>query len=363
MKILILTDIGALNALAYRVQNEGHEVKLFIFSRLFKRSGTGLAERVEGWRPHVKWCDLAIVDKEDFGAYERVFRDAGKPVLGCSKIMDFLREPDRLEQFANVTQTPVYTPEMGTGYKFTFHKWWNGRGWLEPNFTAVQDDTLFPYGVGPPVGVVGGVMVADPENRDANELFLRLSPLLRNSGYRGPVDIDVVYLEGEKLVSEIRGGFSSGLMAALMEGLRVNVFDTMYDIAHATAKRFFCIKKPIVWVSGSIPPWPYSGVVHPTMISLGDLTEKVKHLHFVDVIKMGESRFHCGGATGKLFEGTAMGEHIKEARRRVYRMFRRMDIPYLQYRHDIGNSFIYNVEKVSDFGAGTEEMAQCLAGI
>lgn len=361
MKVLIMTDLGNLNPFAHRLTKEGHDVRLFIFNELFHSSGQGLAKRVPSWRPSVSWCDLAIVDKEDFGAYEQVFRGAGKPVLGCARMLDFFREPDRLEKFADTIQVPIYMKEMGDGFEFTFSKWWNGRGWVEPTFTAVIDDTLFPFGVGPLVGPVGGLVVADPENGHANELFLRLTPMVRNSGYRGPVNISVSYVEEKLTLKGVHGGFLSGLVSALIEGLRVEVFDTLYDVAHGIAKRFHCIKKPIIWVTGTIPPFPYAGAIQPVMLPLGDLNDDMlKHMHLIDCTR-GGGRWHCGGATGKLFEVTAMGEHCKEARRRAYRTFKHFDIPALQYRHDVGRQFERNVEAVSEFGVGTEEMAQCLA--
>lgn len=86
MNVLLVCDAGdGLLDLAIRSQATGHNVRFFCrkFDRRTRPIGQGLVERVADWRPHMDWCDIAIL--EGNGVYMSdmdAFRARGCRIIG-----------------------------------------------------------------------------------------------------------------------------------------------------------------------------------------------------------------------------------------------------------------------------------------
>jgi phosphoribosylamine---glycine ligase len=93
-RFLFVSLIGLCTDVAWQVQKEGHEVKLFIESD-DDGIGDGFFEKVKHWKEHVDWADVVVFDDvQGQGSHAKRLRAQGKLVFGGTPYTDQL-EDDR----------------------------------------------------------------------------------------------------------------------------------------------------------------------------------------------------------------------------------------------------------------------------
>lgn len=80
--------------LAWRLKQEGNEVKSYIKALEDQDVFDGFVEKVSGWEEHVDWADVIVFDDTGFGKFADPLRKQGKIVIGGSEYTDRL-EDDR----------------------------------------------------------------------------------------------------------------------------------------------------------------------------------------------------------------------------------------------------------------------------
>jgi phosphoribosylamine---glycine ligase len=94
MKYLFVTNEALSLDLAYRIKEEGHEVRYYTQGKDEQDVGDGFIEKVEQWEDNVGWSDVIVFDDIGFGKIAEKFRSEGKKVVGGSTYTDRL-ENDR----------------------------------------------------------------------------------------------------------------------------------------------------------------------------------------------------------------------------------------------------------------------------
>lgn len=80
--------------LAWQIQKEGHEVKVYIKEPDEQDVYEGILEKVDDWKSHKDWADVVVFDDVGFGSIADSLRREGKLVFGGSVYTDKL-EMDR----------------------------------------------------------------------------------------------------------------------------------------------------------------------------------------------------------------------------------------------------------------------------
>ena len=93
-KFLFVSSFGGTLDLAWQLQKEGHEPKLWIADRSEREVGDGFVPKVAEWKPHVDWADVIVFDDVGYGEECESLRKKGKAVLGGTVYSDRL-ENDR----------------------------------------------------------------------------------------------------------------------------------------------------------------------------------------------------------------------------------------------------------------------------
>jgi len=93
-KFLFVSKYALIGDLAWKIKNEGHEVKLFIEDKDQKDICDGFVEKVNNWEDFKDWADIIIFDDVGFGSIAEKLRKEGKLVVGGSVYTDKL-EIDR----------------------------------------------------------------------------------------------------------------------------------------------------------------------------------------------------------------------------------------------------------------------------
>jgi phosphoribosylamine--glycine ligase len=78
--------------LAWQIQKEGHEVKVYIKNEEDKDVYDGFLEKVDDWKKYVDWADIVVFDDVGFGKEADELRKSGKLVVGGSVYTDKLEE-------------------------------------------------------------------------------------------------------------------------------------------------------------------------------------------------------------------------------------------------------------------------------
>ena len=84
--------------LAWKIKNEGHEVKVYIKADSDKDVYDGFLEKVEEWQKYKDWADIIVFDDVGFGKIADSLRKEGKLVVGGSEYTDNLEEDREFSQ-------------------------------------------------------------------------------------------------------------------------------------------------------------------------------------------------------------------------------------------------------------------------
>ena len=76
--------------LAWQIQKEGNEVKMYFKNPDDRDVYDGFLEKVDDWKQHTDWAEIVVFDDVGFGAHADSLRKAGKLVVGGSAYTDRL---------------------------------------------------------------------------------------------------------------------------------------------------------------------------------------------------------------------------------------------------------------------------------
>jgi phosphoribosylamine---glycine ligase len=92
-KFLFVTKEALITDIAWRIQQDGNEVKYFIECQGDKDIGGGFIEKVDDWKSHVDWADVIIFDDVlGQGTIAQQLREQGKAVVGGTAYTDKLED-------------------------------------------------------------------------------------------------------------------------------------------------------------------------------------------------------------------------------------------------------------------------------
>ena len=91
-KFLFVSFESLSGDLAWKIKNEGHEIKVYIKSEGDKDVYEGFLEKVDNWQDHKDWADVIVFDDVGFGSIADSLRKEGKLIIGGSKYTDKLEE-------------------------------------------------------------------------------------------------------------------------------------------------------------------------------------------------------------------------------------------------------------------------------
>jgi phosphoribosylamine--glycine ligase len=91
-KFLFVSFESLSGDLAWKIKNEGHEVKIYIKSEGDKDVYEGFLEKVDNWQDYKDWADIIVFDDVGFGSIADSLRKEGKLIVGGSKYTDKLEE-------------------------------------------------------------------------------------------------------------------------------------------------------------------------------------------------------------------------------------------------------------------------------
>lgn len=327
-------------------------------------------------------CGMDVVESRDFtnisSAIKLIEEEKGKWVVkqnGHSSVFTYVGDMEDGSDVINVLnnyrkyvksedinrvslQKKVEGVEVGVG------RYFNGNDWVGPIEMNIEHKCLFNGDIGPQTGEMGTVMWY--EDNEKNKLFektlAKLKPFFQEINFKGDADINCIVSEDRAVPLEATMRFgcpSTQLQAAL----NISPWkDFLMALAKGEKMDFKFKKKKGVIVSIAIPPFPYKSINGDCYLKDVGISFKEKlteeewdNLHFEEVSlkNPGEKdpNFCIAGSNGFIMYVTGSGDDVSEAREKAYGIVKKIIIPKMFYRTDIGIKFIEeNEKKLKDWG-------------
>ncbi|MDO8565702.1 MAG: hypothetical protein Q7S04_00760 [Candidatus Moranbacteria bacterium] len=244
------------------------------------------------------------------------------------------------------------------GIEMSINRYFNGREWVGPSEITIEHKSLFNDNLGPKTGEMGNLMwYDDSEGKFFKETLDKLKPFLQETNFRGDIDINCFIKEDKVFPIEATSRFGCPIthsqsvmhISPWREFLEAVADGKDFTLEH---KNGYCIALTI-----AVPPYPYEGSLDKAYSPEGleiffkdDCIEKEReHFHFEGAIKRIEGekkRYFVCRSLGCVLYVTGYGKSVEEAREAVYARAKKVIIPKVFYRTDIGMPFINSDQEV-----------------
>jgi phosphoribosylamine--glycine ligase len=239
--------------------------------------------------------------------------------------------------------------EVGTGAFF------NGERFLDPPNLDWEHKRFFPGDVGELTGEMGTVVTYRGAERMFGATLARLSPVLRESGYCGYVNLNTIVNEKGLWPLELTRRFGYPGFA-ILDSLHAEGWDTILaSLVRRDRTRIETHDGLSVGVVVTVPSFPYRdgyeelGKGMPISFRKSMTAPDRDAVHLGEVTMRGEELV-TAGLIGYVMVVTGSGNGIDEARRVAYERVRKVVIPNMRYRNDIGARFSQDTDVMRSLG-------------
>jgi phosphoribosylamine--glycine ligase len=302
----------------------------------FERFADGIA--------YIREHPARYVFKLDGGALASWRNYVGVADDGADVIALLLGQEQRLaavgeERASFVLMRHVQGVETGVGAYF------NGERFLTPACLDWEHKRFFPHDLGELTGEMGTLVTYEGSTRLFELTLAKLAPALRAGGYVGYINLNtIINAEGIwPLELTCRFGYPGfAILSALQTGGWSSVLRAMLDPSSthiATAPGY------AVGVVLTVPPFPYRYGYEEISKGLpilfhSSLTDAQLGRLSMGEVAMRDGQLITSGSTGYLMVATGVGATVREAQAEAYALARRVIVPNLRYRTDIGDGFV-----------------------
>lgn len=235
--------------------------------------------------------------------------------------------------------------EYVSGVETGVGAYWNGERFLEPACLDWEHKRFFNDDLGELTGEMGTVVTY----RDSEVIFgltlAKLAPWLRDSGYVGYINLNTIINEDGIWGLELtcRFGYPG---FAILDALQLEGWGRMFaKLRDRNSVRFDTADGYAVGVVLTVPPFPYRygyaeiakglPILIPEQLDAGERSR----LHFAEVALANE-QLVTSGTVGYVMVVNGVGEDVAVAQREAYGLARKIVLPNVRYRTDIGDRFI-----------------------
>jgi phosphoribosylamine--glycine ligase len=415
MRFLGIGETCDLGDVYYRLQQEGHEVRVHIDDPAAHDVYHGLLQRTHDWQLELGWLreagseGIILFESAIRGELQDALRGAGYQVIGGSAYGDrlenerefgqqILRElglqivqSHRFTNFSSaggfVRQNPGryvfklndagsqrtrnYVGELDSGsdmmafLRLQQSQWqenwlpdfvlmeyidgievgvgayFNGEEFMQPVLLDFEHKRLFPGDLGELTGEMGTVLSYRHGERIFEASLGRMRGLLRENGYCGYINLNLIANEHGLWPLEFtsRFGYPGTIIS---QSLHEEGWDILlHRLLRRDSTEFATMPGFATGVVLTVPTFPYpqgyaeTGKGTPIFFR-DDMTEAERsRLHLAEVA-LQDGQLVTSGMTGQVGVATGTGVTIAQASARAYEIARKVVTPNLRYRNDIG---------------------------
>lgn len=255
--------------------------------------------------------------------------------------------------------------EKVSGVEISVARYFNGYDWLGPIEYSIEHKRFLNNDLGPFTPEMGTVMWynKDESKKLYQETLSKLKPFLQKVNFRGDVAINCLIENSKVSILELTTRFGSPEVHLQGEINRTKWKDFLLALAKGEKIKFDYKNGYGVVVSLVVPPFPYincdptSDKFYPqdaVITFKAKLTKKERdRIHFEEVKgdKSIKNSFKIAGGYGSIMHITGFGKTVSGARKQVYDLINKIEIPQMMYRTDIGKKFLnHDSRLLQDWG-------------
>ena len=229
--------------------------------------------------------------------------------------------------------------EMGVGAYF------DGEKFLSPACLDWEHKRFFPDDLGELTGEMGTIVTYDRTARFHELTLGRMAPLLREAGYCGYINLNTIVNQQGIWPLEFTCRFGYPGYAILDPLQRTPWSELFHAMITRGRERFQSRAGFACGIVMTTPPFPYAlpdvkvPVGMPVLFDEGLTDEDRRHIHYGEV-GLQNGQLVTSGAYGWTLVVTGVGASIEAAQREANALARRVHIPNVRYRRDIGARLI-----------------------
>jgi phosphoribosylamine---glycine ligase len=253
-------------------------------------------------------------------------------------------QPARLATIG-ITDSSFVLMEHLEGLETGLGAYFNGEEFLRPACLDWEHKRLFAGDLGELTGEMGTLLTYEDTDRLFDLTLARLAPLLRDGGYLGYINLNTIINERGIWPLELtcRFGYPG---FAILDALQIEGWPALFQrMLRRSELRFATTPGFALGVVLTVPPFPYRYGYKELSRGLpiawdSSLSEaELDRLHFSEVARDANGQLVTSGMTGYIGVATGVGRTITAAQESAYALARRIYVPNLRYRIDIGDAF------------------------
>lgn len=240
--------------------------------------------------------------------------------------------------------------KKAVGVEIAVTRYFNGIDWVGPILMNMEHKKFLPGDIGPTTSEMGtlGWYTNDEGNKLFSNTLAKIKPYLQKVNYRGVFDINCIVNQEEAFPLEATSRIGSPIVHLQTE-LNNSPWSEIifaigkgkpYDLKYKTGFG--------IVVAVTIPPFPYAKKIEDHsqigthIYFLDGMTEEDKsHIHFEEVSWHKQNKQHyISDNRGYVLYVTGHGDTVQEAQKMAYGIIKKIHIPKMMYRNDIGQRFI-----------------------
>lgn len=246
-------------------------------------------------------------------------------------------------------QKKIYGIEIGVG------RYFNGKDWVGPIEIDMEHKDLFNGDIGPKTPEMGTLIwyEQNENNKLFQETLAKMKGYLRKIDFRGDININCIVNEKSIYPLEATARFGYPAIQLHMEFHISPWGKFLKALADGTDYNLKTRKGYGIVVLIATPPFPYyrnrfsNFSLEGTPIFFKDeiSTEDFDHIHFEGVARKKSGEYYICDNIGYVIHISGLDSTVEGAREKVYSLIRKIVIPKMYYRTDIGLKFIQESQK------------------